>query len=188
MGTAQEHRDKREVALNLANDGFVDAFLGVLPVEDISLERIGQEHWSIVHPAWRNHPDRQHLKINFNWLRQRNKRRDKLDVSIWCGEHLCGLFLAKLSRRRINVALRFLESNPSSTPLSGYMIPIGLIIAESFARAYGAKEVMVSQPDKPLVPLYREQGFELIQADQSRERRSCNVRAKVLVKKLMDAV
>lgn len=27
MGTAQEHRDKREVALNLAYDGFVDAFL-----------------------------------------------------------------------------------------------------------------------------------------------------------------
>lgn len=188
MGTAQEHRDKREVALNLAYDGFVDAFLDILPVDDISLERIGPEHWSIVHPAWRNHPDRQHLNMDFNWLRQRNKRRDKLDASIWCDGQLCGLFLAKLSRRRVNVALRFLEGNPYLTPLSGYMIPIGLIIAESFARAYGAKEVMVSQPDKQLVSLYREQGFELTQADLSRERRSCNIRAKVLVKKLTDTV
>ncbi|MEI7065299.1 hypothetical protein WCU84_16760 [Dickeya chrysanthemi] len=186
MGTAQEHREKREIALSLANAGFVEAFLGVLPIDDILLDRIVPEHWSMVNPAWRNHPERKHLKVDFNWLRQRNKRRDKLDASIWCGEHLCGLFLAKLSRKRINVALRFLESNPNETPLSGYMIPIGLIIAESFARAYGAKEVMVSQPDKLLIPLYREQGFELIPADQSRERRSCNIRAKVLVKKLTD--
>ena len=108
-------------------------------------------------------------------------------MSIWCGEHLCGMFLAKLSRKRVNVALRFLESNPNETPLSGYMIPIGLIIAESFARAYGAMEVMVSQPDRLLIPLYREQGYYLTAADQSRERRSCNIRAKVLVKKLMDS-
>ncbi|MCS3432937.1 hypothetical protein [Klebsiella sp. BIGb0407] len=186
MGTAHEHREKREIALSLANAGFVEAFLGVLPVEDILLDRIAPEHWSIVNPTWRNHPERKHLKVDLNWLRQRNKRRDKLDVSIWCGEYLCGLFLAKLSRKRVNVALRFLESNPNDTPLSGYMIPLGLIIAESFAHAYGAKEVMVSQPDKLLIPLYREQGFELIPADQSREKRSCNIRAKVLVKKLMD--
>lgn len=135
----------------MAHIGFVDAFLDILPVDDISLERIGHEHWSIVYHAWRNHPDRQHLNIDFNWLRQRNKRRDELDASIWYDGHLFGLFLAKLSRRRVNAALRYLEANPYSTPLSGYMIPIGLIIAESFARAYGAKEVMVSQPDKQLV-------------------------------------
>ena len=187
MGTAHEHREKREIALSLAYAGLVEACLDILPIEDILLERINEYHWSIVHAAWRSHPERKHLKVDLNWWRQRNKRRDKLDVSIWCGEHLCGMFLAKLSRKRVNVALRFLESNPNETPLNGYMIPIGLIIAESFARAYGAMEVMVSQPDRLLIPLYREQGYDLTPADQSRERRSCNIRAKVLVKKLTDS-
>ena len=137
-----------------------------------------------MHPAWRNHPDRQHLSIDFNWLRQRNKRRDKLDVSIWCGETLCGMFLAKLSRKRINVALRYLESNPFPHPLADNMISLGLIIAESFALAYGAHTVMVSQPDKTLVQLYRLKGYELTAADLSREKRGLKYRAKVLVKRL----
>lgn len=184
MGTAKEHREIRELALELAKVGFVDSYFGELPVEDIILDRIRAEMWEIVHPNWREHPVRRHLKIDFNWLQQRNRRRDKLDVSIWCGGVLCGLFLAKLSRKRINVALRFLESNPNITPLSGYIIPLGIIIAESFARAYGSKEVMISQPNKELVYLYREQGYNLIPADQSREQRSCKIRAKVLVKRM----
>lgn len=182
MGTAQEHRDIRERALVGAKFTITEKFVGVLPVDDILLERIEAEHWAIVHPSWRDHPARKVFNIDFNWLRQRNKRRDKIDVSIWCGDTLCGLFLAKLSRKRINVALRFLESNPHEHPLVGYMIPIGLYIAESFAREYGAKDVMVSRPEKPLVPLYREWGYELDAADLSREKRKCNTRAKVLIK------
>lgn len=186
MGTAQEHREKREYALTIAYERIVDEFLAAIPVvQSILLERIESDHWSIVHPAWRNHPDRIDLRIDFNWLRQRNKRRDKLDVSIWCGDVLCGLFLAKLSRRRINVALRYLESNPYPNPLLGYMIPIGLIIAESFAFAYEAKEVAVCQPDKYLIPLYRERGYQLNAADSSREKRKCDIRAKVLVKTVL---
>ncbi|MDH1089051.1 hypothetical protein N5C79_21350 [Pantoea brenneri] len=185
MGTAQEHREKREYALSLAYERIVGEFLTAVPViESIWFERIEPDHWSIVHPAWRAHPDRKDLRIDFNWLRQRNKRRDKLDVSIWCGDDLCGLFLAKLSRKRINVALRFLESNPYPNPLLGYMLPIGLIIAESFAFAYEAKEVAVTQPDKSLVPLYRQRGYQLNAADLSREKRKCDIRAKVLVKKV----
>lgn len=186
MGTPQEHREKREYALSIAYERIVDEFLADIPViERIMLERIEPDHWSIVHPAWRNHPDRIGLRIDLNWLRQRNKRRDKLDVSIWCDDKLCGMFLAKLSRKRINVALRYLESSPYPNPLLGYMLPIGLIIAESFAIAYEAKEVAVSQPDKPLVALYRQRGYELNAADQSREKRKCDIRAKVLVKKVL---
>jgi len=187
MGTNIEHMRKRELAISLAYERFVVEFMEVLDISNIQLERIEPGHWSIVHPAWRNHPDRIDLHIDFNWLRQRNKRRDKLDVSIWSGEILCGLFLAKLSRKRINVALRYLESNPYPNPFSGYMIPIGLIIAESFAKAYETEEVMVSQPDKVLVPLYRQRGYELNTADLSREKRKCGIRAKVLIKKVKTA-
>lgn len=186
MGTPQEHREKREYALSIAYERIVDEFLADIPViERILLERIEPDHWSIVHPAWRNHPDRAGMRIEINWLRLRNKRRDKLDVSIWCDDKLCGMFLAKLSRKRINVALRYLESNPYPNPLLGYMLPIGLIIAESFAIAYEAQEVAVSQPDKLLVHLYRQRGYELNAADKSREKRKCDIRAKVLVKKVL---
>lgn len=185
MGTAQEHREKREYALSLAYERIVDEFLTAIPViESILFERIKSDDWSIVHPAWRVHYDRKDLRIDFNWWRQRNKRRDKLGVSIWCDGELCGMFLAKLSRRRITVALRYLESNPYPNPLLGYMLPIGLIIAESFAIAYEAKEVAVSQPDKSLIPLYRQRGYQLNAADLSREKRKCDIRAKVLVKKV----
>ncbi len=51
MGTAQEHREKREIALSLAHAGFVEAYLGLLPVKDILLDRIAPTHWSMVNSA-----------------------------------------------------------------------------------------------------------------------------------------
>ncbi|MDR6299321.1 hypothetical protein [Pantoea dispersa] len=161
-----------------------EAYKDTLPVSGIRFDRITSDVWPIVHPAWRQHRDRLHFNIDFNWLRQRNKRRDKLDVSIWCGDILCGLFLAKLSRKRINVALRYLESNPFYHPLQDNMISLGLIIAESFARAYEAHTVMVSQPARGLVWRYREAGYELSDADLSREKRGHKYRAKVLIKRI----
>lgn len=184
MGTLKEHSEKRELALYLAMVAIDGAFGVTLPVSDIRLQRITPDLWSVVHPPWRQHRDRLHFNIDFNWLRQRNKRRDKLDVSIWCGDTLCGLFLAKLSRKRVNVALRYLESNPFHHPLQDNMISLGLIIAESFARSYGAHTVMVSQPAKDLVWRYREAGYELTNADLSREKRGHKYRAKVLIKHL----
>ncbi|KHJ69306.1 hypothetical protein QU24_04530 [Pantoea rodasii] len=184
MGTLQEHNKKRTFALELAMVAIEGAFGETLPVSEIRLERLSPDLWSVVHPAWRLHHDRLHLNIDFNWLRQRNKRRDKLDVSIWCGDKLCGLFLAKLSRKRVNVALRYLESSPFNHPLQDNMISLGLIIAESFARSYGAHTVMVSQPAKGLVWRYREAGYELTDVDLSREKRGHKYRAKVLIKRM----
>lgn len=184
MGTLKEHSEKRELAIDLAMVAIDGAFGGILPVSEIRLKRITPDLWPVVHPAWRQHRDRLHLNIDFNWLRQRNKRRDKLDVSIWCEGQLCGLFLAKLSRRRINVALRYLESNPFDHPLQDNMISLGLIIAESFARSYEAHTVMVSQPAKGLIWRYREAGYELTDADASREKRGQKYRAKVLIKRI----
>ncbi|MGV2364615.1 MAG UNVERIFIED_CONTAM: hypothetical protein MIN83_24635 [Paenibacillus polymyxa] len=71
MGTAQEHREKREYALSLAYERIVGEFLTAVPViESIWFERIEPDHWSIVHPAWRAHPDRKDLRIEplrFSW-------------------------------------------------------------------------------------------------------------------------
>jgi len=187
MAGASEHRELRAMALSIAGLQILDDYGDRITFENLSLERIKSSDWDIVHPAWRTHPARKHLKIDFNWLRQRNKRRDKLDVSIWYDGQLCGLFLAKHSRKRINVALRFLESNPFSHGLTDLMIPIGLILAESFATAYGASQVLISQPVRELVPDYRVEGYELVPADIERERRGCRIRAKVLVKTLSRA-
>lgn len=184
MATLQEHRQKRAQALALAILTIDDNFGDVLPVHAIRLEKIVPDDWAVVHPAWRQHPDRALLGIDFNWLARRVQNRDKIDVGIWCGDELCGLIFARVSRRRINVTLRYLESNPFLNPLSGYLLPLGMIVAESFAEAYGARTVMVSQPDRALVPLYRSQGYKLSAADESREKRGCKIRAKVLVKRM----
>lgn len=184
MATAHEHFIIREAALAIAVVRIEDDFGDSVPVSEIQLDRIVAADWQSVHPAWRLHPSRRHLGITLNWLQQRNRRRDKLDVAIRCGDMLCGLFLARLSRRRIAVTLRFLESNPFPHPLQDRMIPLGIIIAESFAEAYGAREVMISQPDRGLVSAYRREGYELTAADRSRERRGCRIRAKVLIRRL----
>jgi len=184
MAGAAEHRHFRDVALNLAKTQIILDFGTIVQPDLLALERIKPSDWQIVHPAWREHPARRHLKIDFNWLKQRNKRRDKLDVSIWYQGTLCGLFLAKLSRRRISVALRFLESNPFPHGLAGLMIPIGLTIAENFGLVYGAPQVMISHPERNLVQMYRGQGYELIAADLDREKRGCQVRAKLMIKML----
>lgn len=184
MATLQEHRQKRAQALALAILTIDDNFGHVLPVNLIRLDKMVPDDWAIVHPAWRQHPDRAFLGIDFNWLARRVQNRDKIDVGIWCGDELCGLLFARVSRRRINVTLRYLESNPFPNPLSGYLLPVGMIVAESFAEAYGAQTVMVSQPDRALVPLYRSQGYKLSAADENREKRGCKIRAKVLVKRM----
>lgn len=184
MATLQEHRQKRALALAILT--IDDNFGHVLPVNLIRLDKIVPDDWAIVHPAWRQHPNRAFLGIDFNWLARRVQNRDKIDVGIWCGDELCGLLFARVSRRRINVTLRYLESNSFPNPLSGYLLPVGMIVAESFAEAYGAQAVMVRQPDRALVPLYRSQGYKLSAADENREKRGCKIRAKVLVKRVDD--
>ena len=84
--------------------------------------------------------------------------------------------------RRIAVTLRFLASSPFTTPLSDYMVPVGLTVAESFAVAYGASEVTIGQPDRNLIAAYRREGNRLVAADRSREKRGCPIRAKSLIK------
>ena len=180
MRTPREHFAIREEALTLATTQIAIQ----LQLININFERIKETEWELVRHAWRRHPVRKGLKIEFNWLAHRNKRRDKLDVSIWSQGVLCGLFLAKLSRKSINVALRYLESNPYCHPLSGKVIPVGLIIAESFAVSYGAYQVMVCRPERHLIKYYRSFGYELNDADLQRERRNFKIRANSLVKKL----
>ncbi|MBP2171671.1 hypothetical protein J2125_004967 [Erwinia toletana] len=182
MATEKEHLERREIALALARVQIAIVFGDVLPVDDVELAHITPADCERVRLSWRSHPERQ--KITFNWLRHHNKRRDRLDVTIHCLGELCGIMLARHSRRRINVNLRYVESSPYPHPLAGYILPVALIIAESFADAYGAMQVTVSQPDRALVPHYRQQGYELTAADRSREKRGCPIRAKILVKTL----
>lgn len=88
----------------------------------------------------------------------------------------------KRARKRLCVTLRYLEDNPNKHPLSGYILAIALIIAESFALEYKIKQVCISRPDKGLIAQYIAQGYKLNTADKARQKRNNKPRAKLMNK------
>ncbi|HEE5106829.1 TPA: hypothetical protein ACWZTV_004730 [Klebsiella pneumoniae] len=188
MASPSAHKAIRIMALNLASIAIKTRFNNDVKLShltgDINFDNILASHCDEVHARWRNTTLRG--CITLNWHRQMHKGREQIDVSIHCNGQLCGLMLCRYSRRRINVNLRFLEGcpHPHLNPLIGYIMPIGLIIAENFAIAYEAEQVSISNPEKLLIPRYRDHGYGLTQQDKDRERRKCPIRGKLLIKKI----
>lgn len=176
------HELIRETALADAMVTIATDFGHILPVDEIILDRIYYEDSQEVIRAWRMPQKRSW--IEFNWARERSHQTKRIDVTIRCRHFLCGLMLAKRSRKKLCVTLRYLEGNPYNHPLSGYVLPIALIIAESFAVAYNIKQVCVSRPAKGLINHYITQGYELSPADKARLKRSGQPRAKLMTKEL----
>lgn len=188
MAPISTHKNIRNMALSLASVALKTQFINNAQLShltgQIQFDNILARHCDEVHNGWRNTPLRG--CITLNWHRQMHKGREQIDVSIHCNGQLCGLMLCRYSRRRINVNLRFLEGcpHPHLNPLIGYVMPIGLIIAENFAIAYQAEQVSISNPEKLLIPRYRNHGYGLTQQDKDRERRKCPIRGKLLIKKI----
>ncbi|CAH0303689.1 hypothetical protein SRABI13_04479 [Erwinia aphidicola] len=187
MATASEHRKLRDMALILARARISTELSHKIPdgaAFDIILERLDMTHADFVKDHWRTVTSRE--RVNINWTGHRIRHRDKLDVSIMCRGVLCGVLLARHSRRRVNVNLRFLEGNPfvKANPIKGYVMAVALIVTESFALAYRARTVSISSPETVLIPRYRSYQYQLTKQDESREIRGLPVRGDLLVKRL----
>lgn len=152
----------------------------ILPIDKIKLDRIYYEDAQEVINNWRKCNKRDW--IEFDWSQERSRQTKRIDVTIRCCDILCGLMLAKRSKKRLCVTLRYLEGNPNKHPLSGYILPIALIIAESFAYEYNIKQVCISRPAKGLISQYTAQGYELNPADKARQKRNNKPRAKLMSK------
>jgi hypothetical protein len=182
-----EHQKVRRMALLKARLTVISRMGNKIPasvLSGLSFEHITDEHCQEVHVVWRKHPSLADARITLVWQREMNKRRRKIDVSILVHGRLCGLMLARLSRRRINVTLRYLEGNPNPwrNRLKGNIMEIALIVLESFAQAYGATQISITQPDMALIPRYRQFGYRLTVRDADRERRKLPIRGDRLVR------
>ncbi|AYA06747.1 hypothetical protein V1951_21260 [Yersinia sp. 2544 StPb PI] len=174
----------------IAIQAFADARLKIvfefgdtLPVDEIVIGPITQGDAVEVSNSWRTSPKRDWIK--FNWWKARHIQTKRIDVSIRCRDFLCGLMLARRSRRQICVTLRYLEGNPDPNhPLKGYVLPIATLIAESFASQYGIATVCISRPEKGLIAQYASRGYQFNATDTSRVKRHNKPRAKLMSKML----
>ncbi|BBS53173.1 hypothetical protein RUW70_24285 [Klebsiella pneumoniae] len=157
-------------------------FSSQLPVDEIKLGHIYYEDSYEASRSWRLPEKRQY--IDFNWNQERRNQTKRIDVSIRCRDFLCGLMLGRRSKNRLCITLRYLEGNPHNHPLKGFVMPIALIISESFADAYGIRQVNISRPDKKLIERYASFGYSLNAADKARVKRNNSPRAKLLTKLL----
>ncbi|HAT2179294.1 hypothetical protein [Raoultella planticola] len=155
-------------------------FSSQLPVDEIKLGHIYYEDSDEASRSWRRPEKRQY--IDFNWNQERRNQTKRIDVSIRCRDFLCGLMLGRRSKNRLCITLRYLEGNPHNHPLKGFVMPIALIISESFADAYGIRQVNISRPDKKLIERYASFGYSLNAADKARVKRNNSPRAKLLTK------
>lgn len=166
-----------EAIIRIAKD-----FGSKLPVDEIELDRMYYEDSEEVSSQWRLPVHRDWIELD--WWQLRRSQANRIDVTIRCRRFLCGLMLARRSRNRFCITLRYLEGNPAKHPLSGYVLPITLIVAESFADAYKIRQVCVSRPEKSLIPVYVSHGYELSATDKERQKRNSQPRAKLISKTL----
>ncbi|HEJ7026218.1 TPA: hypothetical protein SMF53_002527 [Serratia marcescens] len=157
-------------------------FSSQLPVDEIILDHIYYKDSEEASSNWRLPEKRQF--IDFNWSQERCNQTKRIDVSIRCRDFLCGLMLGRRSKKRLCITLRYLEGNPDDHPLKGFVMPIALIISESFADAYNISQVNISRPEKGLINRYQSFGYSLNAADKARVKRNNNPRAKLLTKLL----
>lgn len=155
-------------------------FSSELPVEDIKLGHIYYDDAEEVSREWRKTEKRDWISLN--WNQEKSNQTRRIDVSIRCRSFLCGLMLGRRSKKRLCVTLRYLEGNPHDHPLKGFVMPIALIIAESFAEVYNISQVNISRPDKNLIERYQSFGYALSAVDKNRVKRNNNPRAKLLTK------
>lgn len=178
-----DHALIRTQALSRATMAILREFEEVVPaVASIEFSDIQLRDTQEVTKSWRRPSHRNWIR--FNWWDERNYQTRRIDVSIRCQDFLCGLMLARRSKSKLCVTLRYLEGNPYPHPLSGYVLPIALIVAESFAHEYKIRNVYVSRPEKGLVDKYASRGYEYNATDKNRIKRKNKPRVKLMVKEI----
>lgn len=101
----------------------------------------------------------------FDWLKVRHsfgKNPDRLDVAIWAGDRLSGLFLATLAGE--SVTLRFVEGDPrKDCPLVGKRLLIALDAAVNYTQINGRYELRVEPINEKLINLFETDfGFKAV--------------------------
>ncbi len=87
-------------------------------------------------------------------------------MAIWNGSLLCGLTIGKASRgilgggRESNVTIHFLQGAPRAiNVLKGYIAPISIDAAESYAKVLGKNYVYLKNPERQVMSMYASFGF-----------------------------
>lgn len=85
----------------------------------------------------------------------------RYEMSVWAGEHLCGLCYGFVSKHGKKVRMNLIESTPvRPSPLGETVFPIISFGATIYANLIEADEVWVLDPVANAVDYYQSQGFE----------------------------
>ena len=114
---------------------------------------------------------------NWEWdriLAKAWRRPSAFHVALWSGEHLCGLAVGRLSKRRLvgvrhTISVHFIESSHDARhPLRGNVAALSISASEVYGRLTGASRIRLIDPLPGIVRLYEDHGFTVArQAGQS---------------------
>jgi hypothetical protein len=105
---------------------------------------------------------------NWNWdriLRRAWRRPSAFHIAVWSGEHLCGLGVGRLSKRRFagvrhTISLHFIESaHDHQHPLRRRVAPLVISAAEAYGDLAGASRIRLIEPLPGVIRIYEELGF-----------------------------
>lgn len=149
---------------------------------EISLGSI-EEAEILATELWRQHPA---CQVTWGWrelMRRIRRTAKRMDASFYCGDQLCGLMVATISRSRVNVNVMYVEASPDPEhPLKKVFLGVAMFHAELFAASLGATHVSVSNPLPLVVDYYLRLGYGRIFNDRKRMARGSPPRDKLLVK------
>ncbi len=141
-----------------------DAIQRELPYPDRNNIRLGKIcNKSIIQAnSWENNPARQ---VDWPWERGYANYSylypKRFEMATWYGDTLAGLSIGRPSYNGTRLRLEFIESNPSSSPLKGRMVPINISAAELYASIIGADELRIIDPiDTKLIEYYSSFGYK----------------------------
>jgi len=134
--------------------------------------------------SWLTHPDR---VAGWNWravLNQERKSHKRFEAAFWVDGILCGLMVCRVSKRRINLSVRFIEGAPYQHPLRGQLLQVAIIQAEIFASVIGATTVAIIKPFPEVAERYIKLGYQMEYGDRAKKAKGLTPRFDQLIKLL----
>lgn len=143
-----------------------------------------EERELLVADQWFVHPER---LVGWNWravMKVERKTQKRFEAAFWVEDVLCGLMVCRVSKRRVNLAVRFIEGAPYSHPLRKQLLQVAIVQAELFAGVIDAESVAIIKPVPAIVGLYLGLQYEMEYADRVKVDRGRPPRLDQLIKKL----
>jgi hypothetical protein len=159
----QHYARLRQQAYNLVQDEAVQTGLVRAPlrIKDTDEHTIiaWQATWTDPHPTNQG---------GWNWdrlLRRAWRRPSAFHVAIWSGEHLCGLAVGRVSKRRVSgvrhtISVHFIESaHDDQHPLRRRVAALVIAAAQAYGGSVGVSRIRLIDPLPGVIRLYEEYGF-----------------------------